>query len=209
MLATPILILDLDNTIYPARSIGEELFGPLFKLLEKPEYELSKDTLEDAKRDIQRVPFQKVAEKHDFPDELTSEALELLRNLSYEGEMSTFEDYHLIKELPSTRFLVTSGFTKLQRSKIEKLGLSQDFEEIFIIDPDHTDKVKKDIFEEIIKKYGLNIDDVIVIGDDPDSEIQAALDLRLHSILLDPESEFDQHKAEHTVKSLREALEFT
>jgi putative hydrolase of the HAD superfamily len=205
MLKIPILILDLDNTIYPVSSIGEELFRPLFEIMEKPEYGLGGETLEEARKDVQRIPFQKVAGKYKFPEELTQEALSLLRSLSYENDMSSFADYHLVKEYPCTRILVTSGFTKLQQSKITKLGLEPDFEEMFIIDPDLTDKVKKDIFEEIIKKHDLKKDDVIVIGDDPDSEIQAALDLGLHSILLDPNIEFDQNKAEHTVRSLKEA----
>ena len=208
MLDTPILILDLDNTIYPVSSIGDELFTPLFQIIEKPEYGISEETLKEAKRDIQRIPFQKAAEKYDFPEELTAEALTLLRDLTYQGEMTSFQDYHFIKEYPCTRFLVTSGFTKLQQSKIDKLGLEKDFTEIFIIDPDFTDKVKRDIFKEIINKYKLQSDDVIVIGDDPDSEIQAALDLNLHSILLDPAGQFDHNKAEYTVPSLEKAVAY-
>ena len=206
MIQLPVLILDLDNTIYPVSSIGNELFEPLFDLLKKEEYGLSPETLEEAKQDVQRIPFQKVADKYNFPEELNEKALNLLRNLTYNGEIEAFDGFDAMRKYNCTRFLVTSGFTKLQQSKITKLKLENDFTGIYIIDPEVTDKTKKDVFEEIIRKYQINGEDVIVIGDDPESEIKAATDLSLRSILIDSEGQYSGSVASQNVKSLREAL---
>jgi putative hydrolase of the HAD superfamily len=52
------VILDLDNTIYPVHSIGNELFYTLFKLIEESgEYN---GNLQEIKNDIMRRPFQKL-----------------------------------------------------------------------------------------------------------------------------------------------------
>ncbi|WP_374164591.1 HAD family hydrolase [Arcticibacter sp. MXS-1] len=181
------LILDLDNTIYPVRSIGEELFAPLFELMNKHKGDISKEDFEQAREDIMRRPFQKVAQDYHFSNELTQQGLELLRNATYEGPMAPFPDYQTIKSIRAEKFLVTTGFLKLQSSKVDKLGIRNDFREIYIIDPDTTEKTKKDIFADILEKYGLQAEEVLVVGDDPESEIEAAAALRIDSFLYDPE----------------------
>jgi putative hydrolase of the HAD superfamily len=80
---------------------------------------------------------------------------------------------------------LTTGFSGLQRNKIDCLGITHDFEEIFIIDPTQTNQIKKDIFELILTKYNYTTDDVVVIGDDLNSEIKAAKDLGIKSIVYD------------------------
>ena len=79
------LILDLDNTIYPVHSIGEKLFSGLFALIEESgEF---KGTLDEVKREIQRTPFEKVAEAFSFSKNLLNESLKILTNLTYNESM--------------------------------------------------------------------------------------------------------------------------
>lgn len=177
------IILDLDNTVYPVASIGEELFKPLFHLLEK-RGEYTGD-LEVIKTEIMRKPFQKVAEEFSFSDQLTDEGVALLANLTYDKQMSAFEDYAEFKNIPGNKFLVTTGFTKLQQSKVKQLGLENDFVEIHIVDPKISDKTKKDIFQDIMARHQYTPAEVLVVGDDPNSEIQAALDLGIDVVLYD------------------------
>jgi putative hydrolase of the HAD superfamily len=179
------LIIDLDNTIFPVSAIGEKLFAPLFRLLASPEYQISGATIEKAKAQIMKIPFQKVALEFGFPADLTERALELLRNLTYNEPMSYFEDYPIIRELNCMKFLLTTGFKKLQESKIRSLGIQDDFTEIFVIDPDNSNMTKKDAMIHIMDKYKIQPENLVVVGDDPDSEIKAANELNLISYLID------------------------
>jgi putative hydrolase of the HAD superfamily len=184
------LILDLDNTIYSVESIGNKLFAPLFNLLES-EGEIKEEDLKQAKEEIMKRPFQKVADKYKFRDEIIQKGIVLLRGLTCDGlEMKPLDGYEDIKALAVDRFLVTTGFLKMQESKVKALGISADFKEIFIVDPESTSKTKKDIFAEILKKYHYRREDVLVIGDDPESEINAAKELGIDTFLFDPSGGF-------------------
>lgn len=174
------IILDLDNTIYPVPSIGNQLFGPLFNLIEQSG--AYKGELALIKSDIMRRPFQWVAKEYSFSPQLTKECLELLRTLCYVGPMEAFPDYEYVRKLPCKKYLVTTGFTKMQQTKIDQLGIRGDFEEVIVVDPDESDLTKKDIFQKILQDYQYKPKEVVVIGDDPKSELQAAEDLGIIAV---------------------------
>ncbi len=175
-----VIILDLDNTIYPANSIGEEVFKNLFLLIaESKEF---KD-ITPIKQAILRKPFQKVATEFNFSQRLSNQCINLLIDLSYEKEIKPFEDYVKVKDMAVKKYLVTSGFTKLQQSKVRQLHITDDFEEIHIVDPQISPQTKKDIFKDILLRNGTHPQEVLVIGDDPDSELQAAKELGIDAVL--------------------------
>ena len=175
------IIFDLDNTIFPVSSIGSELFYPLFQLISKnDEFEGNIDSI---KKDIMRKPFQKVASEYNFSKNLTNNGNALLKELTYEKKIFPFKDYPEIKKIPGTKFLVTTGFTKMQKSKIKQLGIQNDFDEIHIIDPIISDLTKKEVFSDILKRHNYKTPDILVVGDDPHSEIQAAMELGIETAL--------------------------
>jgi putative hydrolase of the HAD superfamily len=179
-------IYDLDNTIYGVPSIGEALFASLFALIqENGEYTGPFDKVRD---EIMRSPFQVVARKYQFSDNLTQQGTRLLENLTYEGDIHPYPDYPHIRNLPGDRFLVTTGFRKLQESKIRGMGIEPDFREVIVVDPNTSGKTKKDIFGDIMARYGYPAAAVLVIGDDPESEIKAGRDLGLDTVLYDKEN---------------------
>jgi putative hydrolase of the HAD superfamily len=179
-------IYDLDNTIYAVASIGEQLFASLFALIKQSGEQA--DRFDKIRDDIMRKPFQVVAATHHFSEDLTRQGIRHLQHLAYEGDIKPFPDYPLIRNIPGERFLVTTGFQKLQESKIRGMGIAPDFQEIFIVDPDTSTKTKKDVFAGIMEKYGYQPPQVLVIGDDPESEIKAARDLGLDTVLYDKEN---------------------
>jgi putative hydrolase of the HAD superfamily len=97
--------------------------------------------------------------------------------------MEPVESCNYIRELKFKKFLVTTGFTKMQNSKIKQLDLEKDFDKIFVINPGLTTLTKKDIFEKILDDYGLKTQDVLVVGDDINSEIKAAQELGIETVL--------------------------
>jgi putative hydrolase of the HAD superfamily len=189
------IILDLDNTIYPVYSIGNELFKTVFELIEGTgDYE---GPLDLVKRDIMRKPFQVVASEYGFSNILTRAGIDLLKNLEYNGPISPFEDYEFVRRSPQQKFLVTTGFEKLQWSKIRGMKIENDFSEIRIVDPMMSSTTKKDVFMDLISKYALDKQALLVVGDDPHSELKAASEIGIEAVLYDklelnPVSEFNR-----------------
>lgn len=177
------LILDLDNTIFPVNSIGDKLFAPLFDLVKSDEHAAEK--FDQIRIEVMRRPFQLVAKQFNFSKDLTDKGMEILKSLSYNEHIDPFPDYRIIKEMQIDKYLVTTGFRKMQQSKVDAMHLQGDFKEIHIIDPVSTDKIKKDVFAEIIERHHYTKSDMLVIGDDLNSEIKGAKDLGIDAVLYD------------------------
>ncbi len=186
------LIFDLDNTVYPVAAIGAQLFAPVHALLEQ---KLDSDTYARVREDVTRMPFQKVAKIYAFTEDLKQDSLQLLRELRCDEAIEPYEDYLQTKDLKIDKFLVTIGFTELQWSKVKQLQIENDFKEIYIVDPDKSAITKKDIFQQIKEKYNYTYDEMLVIGDDPESEIAAATVLGIDTYLYDPDNRHSATKA--------------
>ena len=135
-----------------------------------------------------RRPFQKLAPEYKLSDTILKKGTDILRELRYNKPMKAYDDYAILRDILAKKFLVTAGFTNMQKSKVKHLGIEQDFVEFHVADPDKSDLIKKDVFADIIQRHNLNPDEVLVIGDDPESEIQAGKDLGLETILYDQEN---------------------
>ncbi|HEK21529.1 MULTISPECIES: HAD family hydrolase [unclassified Mucilaginibacter] len=191
------LILDLDNTIYPVKSIAADLFEQLFQLIDEEIGLSDKQKAAKAKSELTRRPYQHVADEYGFSKELKQKGLGLLKNFSYDKPMQPYPEYHALSALTIDKFLVTTGFTKLQNSKIEKLGIKAHFKKVYIVDPEVSKINKGDIFQQIMLENGYNARDLLVIGDDPQSEIKFARELGIDTYLFDPEQKFSDVDVTH------------
>jgi putative hydrolase of the HAD superfamily len=199
------LILDLDNTIYPVSSIAERLFGKLFKLIDEGLEDRSAAAA--AKLELTRRPYQHVADEFGFGTELKDKGVQLLNNLTFDSPMQAFSEYEDIRAINIDKYLVTTGFTKLQMSKVKMLNIEADFKQVYVVDPDLSDLTKKDIFVMIMKDNGYAINEVLVIGDDPQSEIKAALELGIDTFLFDPENKYPHVNATYRCADYKELAE--
>ncbi|SDH12629.1 HAD family hydrolase [Mucilaginibacter sp. P25] len=199
------IILDLDNTIYPVSSIADHLFNELFNFLDQHIAGEGIEHINKAKEDLKRIPYQKVADKYQFSELVKNKGLELLNNIEYNRPMQPFDDYKQIREAEVTKFLVTTGFTKLQWSKVKMLNIEADFEAIHIVDPELSPLTKKDIFASILEKYDYKTRDVLIIGDDPESEIKAASELGIDTFLYDPENKHPNAQVTYRSQNLKDA----
>ena len=177
------LFIDLDNTIYPVSSIGDALFQPILELIGNEPSLIN--NMEAIKMDMMRRPFQKVAKDFNFSKSLTQEVLDQLAETVCTGPMHTFDDYDQLRSLSQIKFLITTGFTKMQRSKVHLLQIEDDFKEIHIVDPQQSRLTKKDVFLDLMNRYELSKASILVIGDDPNSELKAASELNLDTVLFD------------------------
>jgi len=196
------IILDLDNTIYPVSSIGDQLFKSLFLLIrESGEYSGHFDQI---RFEIMRRPFQNIANEFSFSDSLKSDCFKLLSGLTYDKKMHPFDGYETLLTIPCRKFLVTIGYTKLQHSKIKQLGIGSDFEAIFVVDPDLSNLTKRDIFEKILADNNFGVEDVLVVGDDLNSEIFHAKALGIETVLYDYLSQFQEYEDQKVIRNYKE-----
>lgn len=198
------LIIDLDNTIYPVKSISNHLFAPLFNLIDQYADALGANAVAAAKEEITRAPFQRVASEFNFSDELLHRGVALLTEAVIDEAMQPYPDYKHLQNISIDKFLVTTGFIKMQNSKVNKLGIRRHFRNIYIVDPATSPKTKTDMFAQIMENYHYQASELLVIGDDPESEIKAAKPLDIKTVLYDPEGKYPYGHAHYHIKNHRE-----
>jgi len=198
------IIFDLDNTIFPVPQIGHTLFAPLFALIEQAGYRGHE--LEQIKDEVMRRPFQRVAHDYQFSEALTKKSIALLKQLVYNAPIAIFEDYALVRQLPIDKFLVTTGFPNMQQSKVDRMGLQKDFREIHIVDPSTSNKTKKEVFAEIIQRHRYTKEEVLVIGDDLQSEIKAAQELGIEVVWYDKYQRYEPLPGLKKIASYQQVL---
>jgi putative hydrolase of the HAD superfamily len=201
-MAKKAIILDLDNTIYSVASIGEKLFVSLFQLIDAsgiPAHQIT-----EIKEAVMREPFQVVVRRYQFDNTFLQTTTQLLQDLTYNEPIDVFPDYYELKQLPAERFLVTTGFKNLQTSKIRNMGIEQDFKEIHIVDPNTTGQTKKTVFADILKRHHYAITDVLVVGDDLESEIKAAIELGIDAVLYDKLNRYPTHRIINRITDFKE-----
>lgn len=183
-----IFFIDLDNTIYFTKPNENQLLGGLYQFLENENLGVSNEQFQLAKAEMLRTPFQKVAAKFGFKQLAINRAIAFLINGEVTEPLIPSEDYYFIKTLKGRKFIVTAGFYKKQTTKVNMLGIADDFEEVYVVDATTSSQNKKNAFETLIEKHKLNPKDILVIGDDAESEIKFALELGIETFLLDPEN---------------------
>ncbi|HYL92062.1 MAG TPA: HAD family hydrolase [Alphaproteobacteria bacterium] len=80
-------------------------------------------------------------------------------------------------------FVVSFGEPKTQHAKVKSLGLDREpaIEKIFYADRDKT-VTKESAFKEIQQRVGIPVEQMLVVGDRPLSEIRAGNDLGMHTV---------------------------
>jgi FMN phosphatase YigB (HAD superfamily) len=177
-------IFDLDNCLAPADEAGEALYAPAFQAIRQANRgRLSEAVLAAAFADCWRQPLDAVARRHGFSPEMLAAGWRLLAQTEVRTPMRGYGDLAVLAELPGLRFLVTSGFRRLQASKVAALGIAPLFTAIHIdaID-DPEPRGKEAIFRQIIEAHSLGRNEALVGGDSPDSEIEAGHRLGLATV---------------------------
>jgi len=181
-----IFFIDLDNTIYFTKPNEEQLMGELYRFLESMDLGISNEDFQLAKQEMLKTPFLKVAKKYGFKEEVMPDVISYLQNREVTKPLKPSDDYQQIKSLIGRKFIVTAGFPKQQLSKVKMLGIADDFEEVHVVDVSIADKKKT--FEKLIDQHHLDKNDILIIGDDAESEIKFGLELGISTFLLDPEN---------------------
>ncbi|MDF5730151.1 MAG: HAD family hydrolase [Rhizonema sp. PD38] len=178
------LILDLDNCLAAANEVGEQLFAPAFDAISRANHgTVSSETLSQAFTDCWRHPLDWVATKYGFSEAMLAAGWKIFATTEVKEPMYGYGDLAILSELSIRRFLVTSGFRLLQESKIKALGLERLFTAIYVdaIDEPHR-KGKQGLFESILNTHQFTSAEVLVVGDNQDSEIEAGNRLGIRTV---------------------------
>ncbi|MGK7908924.1 MAG: HAD family hydrolase [Synechococcus sp.] len=178
------IIFDLDNCLASAREVGEELFQPVFDAIRKAnDGNVSDDVLTRAFEAVWRHPFDWVSRNYGFSEAMFNEGWRVFMTLEASLPMQGYLDLPVLETLAVKRFLVTSGFLKLQKTKITALSLEAKFDGVYIDAIDAPDRVgKRGLFKKILDDNDLLMSQVIVIGDNADSEIKTGNELGIKTV---------------------------
>jgi len=204
------LIFDLDSCLAAANEVGEYLFAPAFNAIRSANNDhVPEHQLKAAFADCWRFPFDFIADKYEFSPAMRSAGFDAFRQIEVRQPMYGYGDLDVLAGLPAKLFLVTSGFRRLQESKIKALGIAHLFTEIRIDAIDEPEpQGKLQAFEAIVRKYQLSPAEVLVIGDNPDSEIAAGNRLAMITIQILRPGVPASKVATHRIKTLGELKRF-
>jgi putative hydrolase of the HAD superfamily len=177
------IIFDLDNCLAAANEVGEQLLEPVFAAVRAVNAgALTSDALDAAFRDCWVHAFDFVAATHQFTPRMRAAGWEAFRQIEVRTPMSGYGDLALLPSLGERRFLVTSGFRRLQESKVRALGIATCFDAVIVDAIDEPARRGKErTFRDIMNKFDLHAADVLVVGDNAESELAAAARLGLRS----------------------------
>lgn len=199
------IILDLDDTIFPTKSMDAKIFEPFFShLILKLKNNFDNQTINNITSDLWQRPFDVVIKKYNIPLTTISDSIELLENLDLNLKISTYSDYLFIKNLKFRKILVTTGLTTLQKAKIKALDIENDFTKIVINDSLKELKTKQDIFNDLKFEYDLIPKNTYVVGDNCESEIKAGNELNFTTIQILRENVIKGNNAGHYINSFNE-----
>ena len=173
------VIFDLDNCLAAADEAGEELFAPAFEAIRMANHgRLSRQQLDEAFADCWRHALDRVAEKHRFSEEM----LAGLRRPGCAGEGCREADPRHV-EIPAPAGEQDRGARRARPAR-------------------------KDIFREIVSRRGWRAEEVLVVGDNAESEIAAGNELGMPTVqTLRPGVPYAPSARLH-IKSLAELLSY-
>jgi putative hydrolase of the HAD superfamily len=178
------IIFDLDNCLAAADEPGIALLAPVFAAVRAAsDGTTPAPALEAALRECWVDAFDAVAERHAFTEAMRAAVRRAYLDVEVRGPMRGYGDLHLLPTRGARRFLVTTGFRRLQESKVRALGIAAHFDQVVIDaldDPNHPGKAH--IFRDLMARHHLAPDDVVVVGDNPRSELAAAERLGLAAV---------------------------
>jgi len=176
------IIFDLDMCILDTHTLTGPFFQPVLDALYNSE--LSAALKEKINALLWTTGLDDVLDMFSVPRDVAEKMREAYRQIEVPDGIKTFGDEEFIRGLPVKKVLVTTGYRKFQQTKIDKLGITDLFDEIIIDELDHRNrrKGKKKIFAELLEKNGWNENEVLAVGDNPVSELGAAKALGIMTV---------------------------
>jgi FMN phosphatase YigB (HAD superfamily) len=170
-------VFDLDHTLFDPRTLPATLFNDLQARVSAAAAGIVPNAvLEAALADARRMPFDRVAARHQLPDAVTIAWHEAASAVEVTEPLAPYPDVRAgLEQLSLLRILLTTGFRRLQESKLKQLGLASLFVAVYVDTLDPPGPVgKRALLQHLVAEHGLTPPEVVVIGDRADDELAAA-----------------------------------
>jgi FMN phosphatase YigB (HAD superfamily) len=170
-------VFDLDHTLFDPRTLPVKLFQDLeTRVRAAAAGRVPGAVLEAALADAWQLPFDRVAARHQLPDAATIAWHQAASAVEVTEPLVPYPDVRTgLEQLSLLRFLLTTGFRRLQESKLKQLGLASLFVAVYVDALDSPSPTgKRALLERLVAEHGLTPPEVIVIGDRADDELAAA-----------------------------------
>lgn len=178
------IIFDLDNCLCDARAVGEDLFQPAFDAIRRANRgDVPEERLRQAFDECWYTSYDLVAKRYRFSEAMFQTGFEVFRTLEVQGPLQGYADLPVLRQLAGDKYLVTSGFQRLQESKVQALGIREWFTRVVIDAVDvPPPRGKKAIFGDILRESGHAPGEILVVGDNPLSELAAGRELGMQTV---------------------------
>jgi putative hydrolase of the HAD superfamily len=178
------IVFDLDNCLCDARAVGEELFEPAFEAIRNANRgDVPEERLRQAFDECWFTSFDLVAKRYRFSDAMFRAGFDAFSRLEVAGPLEGYPDLPVLRQLAGDKYLVTSGFRRLQESKVRALGIADWFRRVVVDAVDVPPQLgKKAIFEDILRESGHAPGEIVVVGDNPLSELAAGRQLGMQTV---------------------------
>lgn len=199
------LILDLDDTIFQTSTMNPDIFDSALQVIYQHYYDHNVYSVDKIVKDLWNKPIDTVFAFYNTPSEIAAAFYDEIAAINYKKlKIMPFSDYTEIQRIDQAKILVTTGLKELQNAKIDALGIRGDFIEVYIDDPRAQPRnTKNHIFKTILSRTQKQPQDVWVIGDNPDSEIEAAHNLDMKTIQRASSSKGKSEKADFYVETFK------
>ena len=200
------IIFDLDSCLSAADEVGRGLYELAFDAIRRAnDGEVGERALERAFEDAWRIPFDAIASTYGFSRKMREAGWNAFSQIKVTQPMHGYGDLDVLQDLKTLKFLVTSGFRRLQESKIQMLGISSLLTDAYVDAIDEPSRIgKRGYFERILADHTLQPAEVLVVGDNPDSEIEAGNQLGMTTVQILRLGVTRDARANRHIQSLRE-----
>ncbi|MDD2799441.1 MAG: YjjG family noncanonical pyrimidine nucleotidase [Bacteroidales bacterium] len=220
------IFIDLDDTLWDTRANSKESMSEVYekyklaqwfpsfefyyKIYSKKNLELwnlyhfGKITKQELTKERFLFPLLQVGVKDE----------DLARNLGYDFLMGTATKTKLVKNAielldylsPKYRlFILSNGFREVQFKKIDNSGLSPYFEKVIVSEDAGANKPHPDIYHYALKSTNSRKNESIMIGDNPETDIAGAYNLKIDQIYFANNQEIElDFQPNYVVNSLLE-----
>ena len=218
------IIFDLDDTLYDCSGTlvlrgRRQVAGIIAGLINCSEEEAYSLQLEmDEKFGAKSNIYEKIVTLYNLPIRYAQELLEKFVHIDI-SDITVFSDViDTLIQLKTRGYkllLVTSGDKQIQGKKIDVLGLNNRYFEDIVITERNKDQSKKACFQEIMKRYDLQPEEVICVGDKIDDELTAGKSLGITTVMFEHGRHYKAYlkvqdkyiKPDYFIKHIKDILE--
>ncbi|MBN2459938.1 HAD family hydrolase [Candidatus Woesearchaeota archaeon] len=196
-----LIIFDLDNTLFDTyNQLGVEVLDKMIARMRKVGLTKEQERLLRKKYII--TGFRIIAKELGLSEKVKKIGMGTYTNMDL-SHITPYKDVKLISKLKQKKALVTSGSGEVQLKKVRILKIGGLFGDI-VVDKSSSPDNKQRIFARLMKKYRLKPKEIMVVGDNPDSELAAGKALGMVAVQILRRPGMLKGKADYYVKGLDE-----